>query len=131
MGVPGDKPVITVVDSRAGTTVVLTGEFGWAKSPLGGNTAKAIVTHHLDGNDVLATRVYRRFMHRVVTGWPADKPWHLTSFDIAQVLADIKEAEEGMSAIRQAVDRERAPVVSEGGRSEVDGSILPAIEQKG
>lgn len=132
MGVPGDPPTVTVVDSATGQGKVLVERAGWGKgSHVAGapDTALAILMDHLGGDEFKANKLRTRVMWRVLIQFQAGAPWTLTGASLDGVLEEIAEAESGMAAIRQAVDREPAPIAYEGG---VAGGVpVSTVRNKG
>lgn len=136
-GVPGDKPMIMVVEG--GVTKSLVGDFGWGThviagrklpDPKGREAAKAILLDYFNGDEHATNRMFTRFQHRVIVPLQADKPLKITSLEIAAVLKEIGDTERETAGAISKVDMEPAPIAREGGIGP-GGVPFSPIELKG
>lgn len=117
MGLPGDPAQVGATDSADGTTVLLDGPHGWGKDPRNPNrptTALAILTHHL-GDAGLAKKYATRFLWRALVSQPADKPFTLTTGEIAEMMKEMQGTEAETRKIASTIAGEVAPMVSDTG----------------
>jgi hypothetical protein len=90
--------------------------FTWGDSKAGSaHLAEAILLDALDGDDIAATKLRLRFMHRTVSTWREDQPQSISWGEVMAHVAEIKLFEQQTAQTRAMVAREPPPVVMEGG----------------
>jgi hypothetical protein len=89
------------------------GTFEWGKAPKPAKLVKAMLTETLD--EVRATSLYVRFMHRTAGWWREGQPWTHTSDEVLSIVADIEQAAKEAGPLIAGANRERGLITPEPG----------------
>lgn len=89
------------------------GKYQWGNlDPSGAMLAKMILQSALQ-SDGRASKLYRRFFHRVIRSLPEKQPWTLSLDEVMHVVADIEQTEKDTAQDRAAMARELQPRMSD------------------